>query len=130
MFRKLLKALLWVCRKCREIIVKVEEFLEACVNETPVEKVRTNEEQVSPIAKAAVKRVVNNLSNAADAREIANLCGAVIPASVSAFATKICSFISAKMSTAFCICSSPVAMWVLGLGLAFIAGEIITRALG
>jgi hypothetical protein len=129
MFRKLLKALLWVARKCREIIVKVEEFLEACVKETPVEKIRSNEGQVSPIAKA-VKRVVNSLSYAADALGIANLCGAEIPESAPAIGAKVCSFISAKMSAALSICSSPLALWVLGLALAFVAGEILTLAVG
>lgn len=129
MFRKLLKALLWVARKCKEIIVKVEEFLEACVSETPVEKIRTVEGQVSP-ATTVLKRIVTNLSNAADALGIANLFGAEIPESVPAIGAKVCSFISAKMSAVLCLCSSSAALWILGLGLAFIAGEIITRAVG
>jgi hypothetical protein len=129
MFRKLLKALLCVARKCGEVIRRIEQVLESCAQETEVAKDRIAEEQTSTPS-TLLKRVAKNFLNAADALGIANLFGADIPPSVPGIAAKVCSFISTKMSAALSLCSSPVALWALGLSLAFVAGEILTRAVG
>lgn len=61
---------------------------------------------------------------------VANMCGANLPATVPGIGAKICSYLFTKVSAAFCLCSSGMATWALGIIGIIVAGHVALAIVG
>jgi hypothetical protein len=75
-----------------------------------------------------IKRFLKRFVYAGDAVTVGNLFGANIPPTVPGIGSKVCGAICAKLG--FCVCSSALSVWIVGIAAALVVGEIAMRLLG